>query len=147
MNQSLRENFNGDGKLGFAVKLFVESSGCLPEQWKWYVSLTCQLHIPHGQRSSFGDRLRSERRWNTRFGRGQQCGQHCFCAPGKGDGTFQTAVNYAVAPNPVSLAADDFTGAGRLDLAVDGGSNVISVLEQPKPLRSSVGALQHLRLE
>ena len=49
---------------------------------------------------------------------------------GNGDGTFQTAVNYAVAPNPVSLAAADFTGAGRLDLAVDGSSNVISVLEQ-----------------
>ncbi len=37
---------------------------------------------------------------------------------GNGDGTFQAAQNYAAGPNPSAIVAGDFTGSGRLDLAV-----------------------------
>jgi hypothetical protein len=46
---------------------------------------------------------------------------------GNGDGTFRIAVNYAAGPNPLSVAAGEFSGDGRLDLAVanDGGVSVL----------------------
>jgi hypothetical protein len=48
---------------------------------------------------------------------------------GNGDGTFQPAVQYAVGVNPVSIAAGEFTGDGRLDLAVaNSNDNTVSVL-------------------
>src|SRR5205807_5346036 len=48
---------------------------------------------------------------------------------GKGDGTFQTAMNFAVGTNPSSVAVSDFNGDGKLDLAVaNQGSNNVSVL-------------------
>src|SRR5207245_261548 len=37
---------------------------------------------------------------------------------GKGDGTFQAAVDYGAGTNPVSLVVGDFNGDGKLDLAV-----------------------------
>jgi len=47
---------------------------------------------------------------------------------GNGDGTFQSAMNYAV-EDPVSIAVEDFNGDHRLDLAVaSGSSNQVSVL-------------------
>jgi len=48
---------------------------------------------------------------------------------GKGDGTFQPRVDYAVGSSPLSIVAGDFNGDGKLDLAVaNSGSNSISVL-------------------
>ena len=41
---------------------------------------------------------------------------------GNGDGTFQPQVTYAVGPIAGSIAAGDFTGNGRLDLAVANGN-------------------------
>src|SRR5207302_779787 len=40
---------------------------------------------------------------------------------GRGDGTFQTSVNYGVGTNPVSIAAADFNGDGKPDLVVANG--------------------------
>jgi hypothetical protein len=37
---------------------------------------------------------------------------------GNGDGTFQEPVSYPVGPDPASITAGDFTGDGRIDLAV-----------------------------
>src|SRR5262249_47691240 len=37
---------------------------------------------------------------------------------GHGDGTFQTAIDYATGSNPVSVAVGDFNGDGKADLAV-----------------------------
>jgi hypothetical protein len=51
---------------------------------------------------------------------------------GNGDGTFQPQVTYAVGGGPAAIAAGDFTGSGRVDLAVANGSfntgNTVSVL-------------------
>src|SRR6267378_3627752 len=48
---------------------------------------------------------------------------------GKGDGTFQPHVDYAVGGSPLSIAAGDFNGDGKIDLAVaNSGSNSISIL-------------------
>ncbi|MCE5307753.1 MAG: FG-GAP-like repeat-containing protein [Acidobacteriales bacterium] len=48
---------------------------------------------------------------------------------GNGNGTFQTAVNYAVGSNPGSVTAGDFNGDGKADLVVaNGPSNNVSVL-------------------
>src|SRR5450432_2030175 len=41
---------------------------------------------------------------------------------GNGDGTFQPAVNYAVG-RPGAIAAADFNGDGKLDLAISDGLN------------------------
>ncbi|HUE03578.1 MAG TPA: VCBS repeat-containing protein [Bryobacteraceae bacterium] len=47
---------------------------------------------------------------------------------GNGDGTFRTAVNYAVSSGPYSVSLGDFNGHGKLDLAVaNSGSNNASV--------------------
>src|SRR5262245_55891004 len=51
---------------------------------------------------------------------------------GKGDGTFQPAVNYAVGPNPTSIGVGDFNGDGKLDIAVandNGNASSVSVLQ------------------
>jgi hypothetical protein len=48
---------------------------------------------------------------------------------GNGDGTFQAAENYDVGGNPDSVAVGDFTGNGKLDLAVANFlSNTVSIL-------------------
>ncbi len=47
---------------------------------------------------------------------------------GKGDGTFQAAVNYPAGTNPTSLTVGDFNGDGKLDLAVaNNGTNTVSI--------------------
>jgi hypothetical protein len=46
---------------------------------------------------------------------------------GKGDGTFQAAVDYAVGYEPSSVAVGDFNGDGKLDL-VTANHNTVSVL-------------------
>jgi hypothetical protein len=48
---------------------------------------------------------------------------------GNGDGTFQTAVTYTLAGQPISVAVADFNGDGKPDLAVaSNGSDNVSVL-------------------
>ena len=44
---------------------------------------------------------------------------------GNGDGTFQPQVTYAVGGEPDAIVAGDFTGDGRLDLAV---ANYVSTI-------------------
>jgi hypothetical protein len=47
---------------------------------------------------------------------------------GNGDGTFQAAVNYPAGKAPLSVAAGDFNGDGKLDLAVANEPITVSVL-------------------
>ena len=50
---------------------------------------------------------------------------------GNGDGTFQAAANFAAGKNPPAIAAGDFNGDNRLDLAVinsDGGTGNVGIL-------------------
>jgi hypothetical protein len=47
---------------------------------------------------------------------------------GKGDGTFQNAVNYSAGTSPQSLAVGDFLGNGKLDLAVVNAGGVSILL-------------------
>jgi uncharacterized protein YjdB len=47
---------------------------------------------------------------------------------GKGDGTFQPAVNYAQGPVPNSIAVADLNGDGKADLAVADAANLVAVL-------------------
>src|SRR5262245_50243536 len=42
---------------------------------------------------------------------------------GRGDGTFQTAVNYAAGPTPSAVAVGDFNGDQKPDLAVADASS------------------------
>jgi hypothetical protein len=58
---------------------------------------------------------------------------------GKGDGTFQPAVEYAVGERPDALAAGDFAGNGRLDLAVACQGN-----EYPYPSGTNPGGVSVL---
>ena len=50
---------------------------------------------------------------------------------GNGDGTFQSAAEYAIGSNPSSAAVGDFNGDGRLDMAVTSGPEGVSILLQP----------------
>jgi len=45
---------------------------------------------------------------------------------GNGDGTFQPAVQYAAGSVPSAIVAGDFTGDGRIDLAVAGSNNSVT---------------------
>jgi hypothetical protein len=47
---------------------------------------------------------------------------------GRGDGTFQTPVQNPVGATPTSIVAGDFTGEGRLDLAVADGEGIQMLL-------------------
>lgn len=48
---------------------------------------------------------------------------------GKGDGTFEPAVNFSVGPNPRSVLIKDFNGDGKPDIAVaNSGESSVSVL-------------------
>ncbi len=48
---------------------------------------------------------------------------------GNGNGTFQSALNYAVGSGPEGIIAGDFNGDIQLDLAVvNANSNTVSVL-------------------
>ena len=47
---------------------------------------------------------------------------------GKGDGTFEPAVNYAVGFDPRFVAVSDFSGDGKPDLAVINNNNVTVLL-------------------
>ncbi len=47
---------------------------------------------------------------------------------GKGDGTFQSAVDYSVGSNLAAVAVGDFNGDGKLDLAVANGGGDVSIL-------------------
>jgi hypothetical protein len=48
---------------------------------------------------------------------------------GNGDGTFQSPVSYPVGSGPDGIAAGDFTGHGRIDLAVaNSNDNTVSIL-------------------
>jgi hypothetical protein len=54
---------------------------------------------------------------------------------GNGDGTFQTAANFGVGPNPVFLVVGDFNGDGLPDLATASStSNRVSVLINNTPI-------------
>ena len=47
---------------------------------------------------------------------------------GKGDGTFQPAVNYPAGQNPIAIAISDFNGDGKLDVAIaNAGSSTVSI--------------------
>lgn len=51
--------------------------------------------------------------------------------PGKGDGTFQPLVSYALNAQAIALSAADFSNDGKLDLVATTGnltSNAVSVL-------------------
>jgi hypothetical protein len=49
--------------------------------------------------------------------------------PGNGDGTFQPQSGFAAGAEPISLAAGDFNGNGKADLAVAGKSgNAVTIL-------------------
>ncbi len=47
---------------------------------------------------------------------------------GNGNGTFATGATYSVGPDPRSIATGDFTGDGKLDLAIVNDYNVVSIL-------------------
>jgi FG-GAP-like repeat len=59
------------------------------------------------------------------------CGTTCGSVSillGKGDGTFQGKTDYSIGQNPYGIVVQDFSGDGKLDLAVANTSNTISIL-------------------
>src|SRR5208337_2304243 len=68
---------------------------------------------------------------------------------GNGDGTFQSALDYAGASLPGTvppLVVGDFNGDGRLDMAVIGGAQGVSVLLQPGLVSGSNAILSRTSL-
>jgi hypothetical protein len=53
---------------------------------------------------------------------------------GNGDGTFNPAINFLVGYAPTFVAAGDFNGDGKPDLAVlNAASNIVAVLTNTSP--------------
>ena len=111
-------DFNGDGQLDLAVAnddcddtvsvLLGNGDGTFQPQVTYAVGVGPGRHR--------GGRL--HRRRPARPGRRQQSGGDVSVLLGNGDGTFQPQVTYAVGTYPIAIVAGDFTGDGRLDLAV-----------------------------
>jgi len=52
---------------------------------------------------------------------------------GNGDGTFQPAASYLVGTSPDWIAAGDFNGDGKPDLAVSNSAGSVTVLTNTTP--------------